>query len=88
MSFWCHRLDKNTNEIFSGISALASKKRLNQKNTGTFIIRKMIENINVNSFFEFDLFLEASAEILNKIVGSFEINWPLSEAITIGNEQY
>ena len=48
----------------------------------------MIENINVNSFFEFDLFLEASAEILNKIVGSFEINWPLSEAITIGNEQY
>ena len=49
-------------------------------------------------FFEFDLFLEASAEILNKIVGflvqtmtpkrPFEINWPLSEAITIGNEQY
>ena len=52
----------------------------------------MIENINVNSFFEFDLFLEASAEILNKIVGvlvqtmtpksPFEINWPLMELLT------
>ena len=31
MSFWCHHLDQNTNEIFSKISALASKKRLNQK---------------------------------------------------------
>ena len=33
MSFWCHRLDKNTNEIFSKISALASKKRSNQKSS-------------------------------------------------------
>ena len=31
MSFGCQRLDQNTNEIFSRISALASKKRLNQK---------------------------------------------------------
>ena len=29
--FVCHRLDQNTNEIFSRISALASKNRLNQK---------------------------------------------------------
>ena len=32
MFFWCHRLDQNTNENFSRISALASKKKLNQKN--------------------------------------------------------
>ena len=31
MSFWCHRLDQKTEEIFSRISALASKKRSNQK---------------------------------------------------------
>ena len=31
MLFWCHRLDQNTNEIFCRISALASKKRSNQK---------------------------------------------------------
>ena len=30
-SFWCHDLDQNTNENFSSISALASKKRSNQK---------------------------------------------------------
>ena len=35
MSFWCHLLDQNTNEIFSRISALPSKKMLNQKNKGT-----------------------------------------------------
>ena len=31
ISKWCHRLDKDTNEIFSKISALASKKGSNQK---------------------------------------------------------
>ena len=31
MSFWCQRLDQNTNENISRISALASKKRSNQK---------------------------------------------------------
>ena len=31
MSFGCHCLDQKTNEIFSRISALASKKCLNQK---------------------------------------------------------
>ena len=35
LSFWCHRLDQNTNEFFSRISALASKKSSNQKNKGT-----------------------------------------------------
>ena len=28
---WCHRLDKKNDDIFSRISALASKKWLNQK---------------------------------------------------------
>ena len=31
MVFWSHRLDQNTNELFSRISALASKKMSNQK---------------------------------------------------------
>ena len=30
MSFGCHHFDQKTNEIFLRISALASKKRLNQ----------------------------------------------------------
>ena len=35
MSFWCQNFFQKTNEIFSRISALASKKRSNQKNNGT-----------------------------------------------------
>jgi hypothetical protein len=31
MSFWCDCFDQKTNKIFLRISALASKKRLNQK---------------------------------------------------------
>ena len=31
MSFGCHRFDQKANEFFLRISALASKKRLNQK---------------------------------------------------------
>ena len=31
MSFWYLQIDQKTNEIFVRISALASKKRLNQK---------------------------------------------------------
>ena len=34
-SFWCHRLDQNTNAIFLRISALATKKRLNKKKIKT-----------------------------------------------------
>ena len=33
--FWCHGVDQNTNEFFSRISALASKKMSNQKYKGT-----------------------------------------------------
>ena len=31
--FWCHRLDQKTNETVLRISALASKKRSNQKSS-------------------------------------------------------
>ena len=34
MSFWCLQIDQKTNEIFIRISALASEKRLNQKDKG------------------------------------------------------
>ena len=37
MSFWCHRFDQNTNQIFLRISALASKERSNQKNKGPLV---------------------------------------------------
>ena len=33
MSFWCHRFDQNTKEIFLKISALASKKSSNKKSS-------------------------------------------------------
>ena len=37
MSFWYHRFDQKTNKFFLRISALASKKRSNQKNKGTLL---------------------------------------------------
>ena len=40
MSFGCHRLDQNTNEFFSRISALAFKKRSNQKEARAEILEK------------------------------------------------
>ena len=36
-TFWCHRLNQKTNEICLRISALASKKRSDQKNKCTFL---------------------------------------------------
>ena len=33
MSFWCLQIDQKNNEIFARISALASKKRSNQKSS-------------------------------------------------------
>ena len=38
MAFWCLKIFQKTNEIFSGISALASKKRSNQKEKGTLYL--------------------------------------------------
>ena len=34
---WCHHFDQKTNNFFLRISALASKKRSNQKNKGTLL---------------------------------------------------
>ena len=54
ISFWCHRLDKNTNEIFSKISALASKKRLNKKLYYTNYVKKPLISI-IKCLYFFDL---------------------------------
>ena len=65
--FGVFKSSKN-NEIFSRISALASKKRSNQKNKGHFI--PLIGGFYFDSLtqlFWSDLFLEARAEILEKI---------------------
>ena len=66
MSFWCHRLDKKNNEIFSRISALASKKGLNQKLYYTNYVKYPLISKMKCLFFGFDLFLKAMEEILEK----------------------
>ena len=73
MSFWCHRLDQNTNEKFSRISALASKTRSNQKNKGTFY--RQLEDFILtllHYLFWFDLFLEAKQKIFVGFFGRFD----------------
>ena len=71
MSFWCQNFFQKTNEIFSRISALASKKRSNQKNKGTLYQDYFIPLIGgfyfdfLTLLFLFDLFLQARAEIQN-----------------------
>jgi hypothetical protein len=64
MSFWCHHLDQITNEILTRISALASKKRSNQKGSEIKILHLVW--CKVALFFWFDLFLEVRVEILEK----------------------
>ena len=52
-TFWCHRLNQKTNEICLRISALASKKRSDQKNKCTFLyhwlgaIQRWILQVNI-----------------------------------------
>ena len=81
MSFWCLQISQKTNKNFSRISALASKNRSNQKNKGTLYV-PLIDDIVLTLL---HYFLEASAEILTKILlvflvemktkkGHFEIN--------------
>ena len=87
MSFQCHRLDQNTNNFFLRIAALASKNTLNQKRIKALYLFLLFKIYLIRDFFWFDLFLEARAEILKKILGilvqmmtlkgHFEINWPL-----------
>ena len=67
MLVWCQNFFQKTNEIFSRISALASKKRSNQKCTA----RESKQNhpircIKCRYFFDLTSFLEARAEILTK----------------------
>ena len=89
-TFWCHRLDQNTNKNFLRNSALASKKRSHQKNKCAFIFNRINKNkvLHNSIFFWFGPFVEARADILKKIHGilvqtmtpksPFEINWPLA----------
>ena len=65
MSFWCHQIFQKTKEFFFRISALASKKRSNEKKSGHFL--PLIGRFYFDSLtllFWFHLFLEAGAEIL------------------------
>ena len=62
MSFWCLQISQKNNEIFVRISALAFKKRSDQKSSQNEIIQLVVES----ALFLFDLFLEAKAEILTK----------------------
>ena len=57
MSFWCLKIDQKNNEIFLRISALAYKKRLNQKkiNKGTlflFLFYNYLKIIQLGPFFD------------------------------------
>ena len=66
--FWCHHLDKKTNEFFSRISALASKKRSNKWKIRTFHTTNWKFCFDyLKLLFWFDPFLEARAEILENI---------------------
>ena len=73
MSFWCLQIFQKTKEIFSRISALASKKKSNQKNKdfipliGGFYFDSLI------LLFWFDILLEA--KILEKISFFFWKIW-------------
>ena len=55
MFFWCLQIFQKIHEIISRISALASKKRSNQKNKGTIIGGFSFDSLTL--FFRFDLFL-------------------------------
>ena len=63
MSFWCLQIFQKNNEFFSRISALASKKRSNQKNKGT--LYRWLEDL-ILTLLRYFFDLEARAEILEK----------------------
>jgi hypothetical protein len=80
MSFWCLQISQKINEIFSRISALASKKRSNQKNIpliGGFYFDSLMYTtfliLSRNPGKNFVVFLGD----LKTPNGNFEIKWPL-----------
>ena len=90
MSFWCFQIFQKTNENFSWIAALASKKKSNQKSKGT--IYWQLENfiLTLTILFWFDLFLlgqkswkicDCFLEDLKAPKGHFEIKWPLTRYV-------
>ena len=70
---------KKTNKFFSRISALASKKRSNQKNKGTF---GGFHFDSLTLLFWFDLFLEARAEMQKYFRSNFGSNENLFSRFT------
>ena len=79
MSFCRQNFFQKTNETFSTISALASKKRSNQKSSQTKIIQLVVSSALI---FLFDLFLKARVEILGKISLVFWTGLILEEVLT------
>ena len=78
MSFWCHHLDQNINEIFSRISALASKKRSNQKirafYTTNWSLKDFILTL-LHYFFDMTFFYRLGQKYKN-IFGRFLVHSP------------
>ena len=76
MSFWCLQIDQKTNEIFVSISALAPKKRSNQKK-GTLYVALLDDFILalLNYFFDLISYSRLGQKSLQKFrwfFGQFE----------------
>ena len=72
MSFWCLQIDQKSNEIFVRISALASKKRLDQKK---YSLLYCFFNHLIRGFFLITPLCRFLVDLTQK--ENFEINWPL-----------
>ena len=69
MSFWCHCFDQNTNEFILRISALASKKRLNQKQIkALYFFLNYWTIIWLRTFFDLTSFYRLGQKLSKKIV--------------------
>ena len=80
MSFWCHRLDQNTNEKNLTISALESKKWWNQQNKGTIL---QYYNLHMTPFQILgqklpNFFAGVLVQTMTPKGHAFEINWTLA----------
>ena len=88
MSFWYLQIFQKNNEMFSRISALASKMRSNQKNKGHFI--PLIRGFYFDSYTTFLIwppfpgkFFVVFLDHMKTPKGHFKINWPLAEAVQV-----
>ena len=69
MFFWCLQIFQKTNKIFLTISALASKKRSNQRFSMYKKVKIKSSNLwhKVPLFFWWDLFVETRADSLKNV---------------------